>query len=87
MESRDFKGFHEIQHWNQQDFIMDFTVDSITGKSVIKFIMKSANEINDILKLNLMKLNLMTSCQMLWISWTPVKLCGFNEILLLLINF
>ena len=37
-----FTGFH----WNQQDFIMDFTVDSIPVKSVMKFIMKSANEIH-----------------------------------------
>ena len=37
-----FTGFH----WNQQDFIMDFTVNSIPVKSVMKFIMKSANEIH-----------------------------------------
>ena len=37
-----FTGFH----WKQQDFIMDFTVDSIPVKSVMKFIMKSANEIH-----------------------------------------
>ena len=30
----------------KQDFIMDFTVDSIPVKSLIKFIMKSANEIH-----------------------------------------
>ena len=37
-----FMGFY----WNQQDFIMDSTVDSIPVKSVMKFIMKWANEIH-----------------------------------------
>ena len=57
-----FTGFHS----NQQDFIMDFTVHSISVKSVIKFIMKSANEIhseihNEILLILVKLLNLMMS--------------------------
>ena len=42
--------FHEIhsisQDFTEINFIMDFTVDSIPVKSVMKFIMKSANEIH-----------------------------------------
>ena len=37
--------FHEI-HNISQDFIMDLTENSIPVKSVMKFIMKSANEIH-----------------------------------------
>ena len=37
-----FTGFH----WNQQDFIRDFTENSIPVKSVMKLIIKSANEIH-----------------------------------------
>ena len=81
-------------HWNQQDFIMDFTVDSIPVKSVMKFIMKSANEIhseiyNEILPISVKSLefnevlwnavDFMKSCDILWISWNPI---AFSKILL-----
>ena len=81
-------------HWNQQDFIMDFTVDSISVKSVMKFIMKSANEIyseihNEILLISVKSVefneilwnpvDFMTSCGILWISWNLVV---FSKILL-----
>ena len=78
-----FTGFH----WNQQDFIMDFTVDSIPVKSVMKLIMKSENVIhseiyNEILMISVKSVefnevlwnavDFMKSCDILWISWNPV---------------
>ena len=75
-------------HWNQQDFIMDFTVDSIPVKSVMKFIMKSANEIyseihNEILLISVKSVEFNEILWNLWISWNPVVFCGFHKILFL----
>ena len=82
----DFMTFHYIYQ--------DFTVDSIPVKSVIKFIMKSANEIhseiqNEILLISVESVEFneilwnavvfMKSCDILWISWNPV---AFSKILL-----
>ena len=92
-----FTGFH----WNQEDFIMDFTVDSIPVKSVMKFMMKSENEIhseiyNEILliwvksvKFNEVLWNavdFMKSCDILWISWNPVAFIKIFLDLMDLIN-
>ena len=69
---------------------MDFTVDSIPVKCVMKFIMKSASEIhNEIILLSVKSVqfnevlsnavDFMKSCHILWISWNPV---AFSKILL-----
>ena len=81
-------------HWKQQDFIMDFTVDSISVLSVMKSIMKSVNEINSEIHYEILLIwvksvdfneilwnavDFMKSCDILGISWNPI---AFNKVLL-----
>ena len=81
-------GFHWHQqdfmkstafHWNQQYFIMDFTVDSIPVKYVMKFIMKSGNEINGKIH-NEILLKSVKSVQFNEVLWNPVDFIKSCEI-------